>query len=587
MISLHHAGAFLHRNNDLSRFPELQLSSVSLKRIADGPAGLARFFWLADKITEPSGGETPAEMLEQLVKARTWQLEEATLAKSRFLTTMSHEIRTPLCGMMGSLTLLEDSPLTAEQLQIVRVANLCGEQLLVLINDVLDRAKLDEGKLVLELLPFLLHDVLADSLEILATVAAQKGLELILDVQPDVPIDAVGDPFRLRQIILNLVSNACKFTKEGHVLMRVSAKLLDSSRFTLFVDVEDTGIGMSSLTASHLFQPFTQGDQSTRRHFGGTGLGLCIAQQIAQLMSGWVRVESTEGVGSKFHVEVALGRVSNALSSFPLPLAITNHHPVLLVIRNATLRALLARKLIEWGFNVVALGTSTEAIALKKEDFTMLLADINGRPDDNILLQQFAMVTILLRQGGEEERLKQALTKTDKILLSKPVRMNELAGALYRALHPGQAVPGLGPAQRHLERVSLRILLAEDNVTNQLIVGKMLRRLGQLNVTLVNDGQEAVDACLTTRFDLIFMDIMMPELNGWDATVLIRALPGPRVFIVALTANVSREDRKHCLDVDMDRVITKPIQMIALADSLDAVAAIRLTLRNSQPDVSA
>jgi signal transduction histidine kinase/CheY-like chemotaxis protein len=586
MLALDRNGGFVHINDGLQRFPELQVATVSLKRIADGPTGLRRYFWLA---AEPATSkQTPAEKLEQLVKARTWELEEAMQSKSRFLNTVSHEIRTPLCGIMGSLALLDDGPLLPEQAQVLRIATLCGEQLLVLINDILDRAKMDENKLSLEQLPFAVHDLLADSLEMMATLAAQKGLELILDISPTVPLRALGDPFRLRQIFLNLVSNACKFTKEGHVLLRASAAPRPGNCFTLHVMVEDTGIGMSAEVRARLFQPFTQGDQSTRRKFGGTGLGLSIAQHLALLMSGTITAESTEGSGSRFLVKVSLAHSGEPSAPLGPLFDRSLQTKLLLVIRNVTLRAILLRQLTDWKFRVVAVGTSTEALALHKADFTLMIADINGWKDDHNLLQQFNITTILLRQGGEEERLKQALTKSGGILVSKPVRTSELYDALSRALNPFQAAPTLIAPERGEKRHPLRILLAEDNVTNQLIIGKMLRRLGQTNVTTVADGLLAVEACKTTHFDLIFMDIMMPVLNGWEAAQQIRAHPsGSRVFIAALTAISSTEDRQQCLEAGMDRVLSKPIVVSDLVDAVDAASRALVRYHNLPADVSA
>jgi signal transduction histidine kinase/CheY-like chemotaxis protein len=564
------------------------VASVSLKRIADGPTGLPRYFWLA---VEPAKLPSPAEKLDQIAKARTWELEESTKSKTKFLNTVSHEMRTPLCGIIGSLSLLEDTQLTPEQRQILRVAGLCGDQLLVLINDVLDKAKLDAGMLVLEKLPFALHDLLADSLEMMATFAAQKGIELILDILPGIPLEAIGDPFRLRQIFLNLVSNACKFTKEGHVLLRASlAPAAKAGLFVLRILVEDTGIGMSHSVRQQLFQPFSQADQSTSRQFGGTGLGLSIAQHLAHLMAGNITVDSKEGVGSKFFAEVTLATSDNPDLEH-IPFHVYSQVQLLLVVRNVALRDILSRQLGDWSFQLVAVGTSTEALALKAlERFSVLVADINGRPDDVNLLQRFNMPTILLRQSGEEERLRKALTKSPhRILVSKPVRAKELHDALSLAMGRLQsAVEPVPSTPRQHERRSLRVLLAEDNVTNQLIIDKMLRRLGQSNVTTVSDGQLAVDACRTTYFDVIFMDIMMPELNGWEATAQIRELPaGRRVFVVALTATSSSEDRQKCLEAGMDRIITKPISPQELADGLEAATQAYMTSHNPAAEVSA
>jgi signal transduction histidine kinase/CheY-like chemotaxis protein len=590
MLSLETNGGFVHIDQCQQRFPELQAASVSLKRIADGPTGLPRYFWLA---VEPALHTSPAAKLEELVHARTWELEEATQAKTRFLNTVSHEMRTPLCGIMGSLSLLEDTPLTPEQSQILRIASLSGEQLLVLINDVLDKSKMEDGKLFLETVSFGLHDLLADSLEMMATLAAQKGIELILDILPGVPVRAFGDPFRLRQIFFNLVSNACKFTKEGHVLLRAHA-VPAAEGFQLCILVEDTGIGMSATVREQLFQPFTQADQSTRRQFGGTGLGLSIAQHLAHLMAGNITVDSIEGSGSKFHVQLSLASTSDPAPGGALPFNLGfQQKELVLVIRNATLRSILSRQLMEWGFRVVAAGTSAEALTLPRGHVTLLLADINGRPDDYILLREFNGVpTILLRQGGEEERLRQVFTikSSSIILISKPVRTSELYEAVCRAVNPSQSgtAPSLEMATRQNDRRSLRVLLAEDNVTNQLIIGKMLRRLGQNNVTTVNNGRLAVDACRTTLFDVIFMDIMMPELNGWEATEEIRGLPsGLRVYIVALTAMSSSEDRQKCLAAGMDRVVAKPIVPNELAASLEAAALSNAAYHNSAADISA
>jgi CheY-like chemotaxis protein len=390
---------------------------------------------------------------------------------------------------------------------------------------------------------------------------------------------------------LNLVSNACKFTKEGHVLLRASAvPRPDAKSFKLRVVVEDTGIGISAEVRARLFQPFTQGDQTTRRKFGGTGLGLSIAQHLAHLMAGTITVQSTEESGSKFLVEVCISN-SEEPSSPPQPLFDLSHQTkLLLVIRNDSSRAILQRQLTEWRFQVVAVRTSTQALTLRQADFTLLVADINGWNDDHRLLKEFNIPTILLRQGGEEERLKQALSKSGRILVSKPVRGSELCDALSRALNPFQASRYLeAPAQQCQKRRPVRILLAEDNITNQLIIGKMLRRLGQNNITTVADGLMAVVTCRTTHFDLIFMDIMMPELNGWEATKQIRALlsAGVRPLIAALTGVSSVEDRRNCIEAGMDRILTKPIVVAELADAVDAAILAVTNFHNSAADISA
>jgi len=309
------------------------------------------------------------------------------------------------------------------------------------------------------------------------------------------------------------------------------------------------------------------------RRFGGTGLGLSIAQKLALLMHGIIWFESAEGKGSTFHATTVLHR-SSTIQPEPDPFPLSDKRQLILVIRNDIFRRLLASKLSSWGFQVVAVATSTEALLLPKNSALILVADMHGHTDDARLLLEFGASVILLRPGGEEERLKQLLQKSKSFGVYKPVRSDDLRCALLTALDPSKAPSAFTTTTAAaitagtVAQPQLRILVAEDNVTNQLIINKMLSRLGQKNVTNVNDGKEAVYACRTTRFDFIFMDIMMPVMDGVEATRQIHLLGDPKIFICALTADAFTDHHQRYLDAGMDAVVTKPIKPAQLERAL-------------------
>ncbi|MEO5957581.1 MAG: response regulator [Opitutaceae bacterium] len=561
--------------------------------------------------------------LERLVEERTHELriakeaaEAGAKVKSEFLANMSHEIRTPMNGVIGMLNLLTDTPLGAEQRDFAEIARSSAESLLTVLNDILDFSKIEAGKLTFDEVDFDLRDLVENTLELLAERGHAKGLELIGIVADGTPTAVRSDPSRLRQVLVNLVGNAIKFTESGEVVLSVSVAppSSDPSRnadLLLAFSVRDTGIGIAPEVQARLFQAFIQADGSTSRKYGGTGLGLAISRRIVELMHGEISVSSEPGRGSIFSFTVALKPAAEAA-----PTALQGSlvgRRILVVDDNATNRAVLHHQLESWRAHDVAACDGPAALhhlraaAAAGMPFPLAVLDLQMPGMDGLELARAikrdpaiasTRLVLLTSLGAHIDAPTREAAGLDECLF-KPVRQARLFDALARSLalapHAPLAVAPAGESPPIGATPPLRILLAEDNAVNQKVAVGQLRRLGY-RADVVGNGRDAVTAHASAPYDVILMDCQMPEMEGYEATGLIRAdeakltarLTQP-VYIVALTAHALAGDREKCLAAGMDDYLSKPVNVGELGAALARASAARVSCAatDTPPDETA
>jgi two-component system sensor histidine kinase/response regulator len=547
------------------------------------------------KVVEDRTKRLQAEVIER--QRAEEAAEAANRSKSEFLANMSHEIRTPLNGVIGMTDSVLETDLTSDQRECLDTIKLSADLLLTVVNDILDFSKIEAGKMDLEAIAFDLIDCVEDALKMFALRADEKGLELLCDLPPTLPEMVRGDSARLRQIIVNLVSNAIKFTDNGEVMLKAELESREQDEHTIRFTVSDTGIGIPQEKQKSIFSAFTQADSSTTRKYGGTGLGLTISARLASMMGGRIWLKSEIGRGSRFYFTVRLGALDKTMESRSVAASRSLRDVRILVVDDKqTSRQILQGTLNSWGAQTTCATSGSQALAKlaasldAQKPYQVVVTDMHMPEMDGFglvtrirsLSEMTSMPVLMLSSGARRENADRCRQLGIGSFLSKPVRRKELLAAIVALLRRQTTPQGSTEvvAREFTSRSrEVRILLAEDNRVNQAVASRLLAKLGY-TLVIANNGQEAIDLLKQQTFDLVLMDVQMPEMDGISATKRIREYEKSthgHIPIIAMTAHVMKEDRARCLAAGMDGYVTKPI-------SSEEVEAAILTALDETPE---